>query len=212
MRKDSVSDAILVQVGEKCQLFSRDTGEWVNGTVVASKADGQVCVQWEEPAPVTSLSPRPGSDSSRVASNGLDPTSPRSSVPTIAREHWVLQSSSEFRRASSNSSRSANYNRALEDSFESAHASEKQKSKMRLEQEAQQRVLTAQENKLALQALLAGSGARTLAQIRALAAWTWKADLFHGASLSSSLNLQMKLHVNAVCTRPWSTQVKQTAH
>ena len=43
VRKDSAFDALVVEVGEKCQLYSRDTDEWVSGKVVAVNASGGVC-------------------------------------------------------------------------------------------------------------------------------------------------------------------------
>ena len=59
---------------------------------------------------------------------------------------------------------SANENRAVEGSFDSAHASEKKKSKVRVEQEARQTKLTAPEEilhfKHCLPALVSGRRSR----------------------------------------------------
>jgi len=188
VRKDSAFDALVVEVGEKCQLYSRDTDEWVSGKVVAVNASGGVCVQWEETA--APASPRSGGGSPRASPRrGSDG---RAASDTITREQWVSQTSSEFRRAgSSNSNEPKDDNDDDADPEASSQpksngaaatpaAATSKKSGLQREQEAKQRRLAPPEKKLARQALLRGPNKRSSAQIKAMVAWTYTADLFYG--------------------------------
>lgn len=189
VRKDSFSDAIVVQVGEKCQLYSRDVGAWVSGKVVASKPNGEVCVQWEESVPLSPRSPRSPKSAFSAEDGG---STPRPTSPKVTREQWVLQSSSEFRRAGKGSS--ASVNQATKDT---ASIVDQKKSELQQKQEAQQRKLAPPEKKRARQALLRGPGERSPALLKALVAWTWTADLFHGTSRTHLRFRCLKSRANA---------------
>ena len=171
-------DAIVVQVGENCQLYSRDVGAWVSGKVVASKPNGEVCVQWDESVPLSPRSPHSPQSAFSAEDGG---STPRPTPPKVTREQWVLQSSSEFRRAGGGSCASV-----TQVPKGPASTVDQKKSELQQKQEAQQKKLAPPEKKRARQALLRGPGERSPALLKALVAWTWTADLFHGTSLTPS--------------------------
>ena len=169
VRKDCISDAIVVQVGEKCQAYCHDDGAWVSGTVVDTNSDGQVCVQWEVSAPQSSsnLLCAPHEDHDKF-------------TPPQTRKCWVLQTSSEFRRAGSSDHIEDTTDQPLENKVNASPTTNKSKTKLQIEQKTRQKILTEPEKKRARQALVRGPGQRTAAQIKALVAWMWTADIFHG--------------------------------